>query len=409
MKIICRKVRGLGMTHSANSGTYSRRGTLLPAIILNGGLFRVISFLVIFTLCFQGSYSFAETYERQREGVSGQITPYEEEADRAGRLSPEQLETQQRLQEGLIERKEVLNGMVTLIRYQPTPEEVEDMPLKKTETEEKVIIEEKIVEKVEEPAKKTEKPKENGTITTARKVAEITVPIGFVLLIKDGADSGRKAYDWLTDRIDSMKDGMGSQEIQIEMKDVPTSLQKPLEQLLDVKGIDVKVPGTDFAVAKASLAAPSRLYNVEDILFTIDNITLDKVNENEFEIHVPSEARKDFEDKVLCLAKIKDKRGKTIEDKLLEGDVETLAMVLAEWARYAVCGFKFDKETEDIVARAVVKAVGVGVKSKVVRIVDNGLKRDEFGAVLLEKEIDKIVGEDKEAKKRIMRFIYPQE
>jgi len=367
-----------------------------------------ISFFVVFLLCLQQFYSYAQTYERERSVAAGEITPYDEEAGRAGRLSPEQLETQQRLQEGLIERKEVLNGMVTLIRYQPTPEEAEDMPLKKVGAGGKIIVEEVRVEKPEEPVKKAEEPRKNGAISAAKKAAEITVPIGVVLLIKDGADSGRKAYDWLTDRIDSMKDGIGSQEIQFEMKDVPWPLQKPLEQLLDVKGVDVKVPGTDFAVAKASLAVPSRLYNVEDILFTIDAITLDKVNDGEFEIRVPAEAKKDFENKVLCLAKIKDKHGKTIEDKLLEGDVETLAMVLAEWARYAVCGFSFDKETESTMAKAIVKVVGVGAQSKVVRIVDNGLKRDELGTVLLEKEIDKIVGEDKEAKERIMTYIYPE-
>jgi hypothetical protein len=239
------------------------------------------------------------------------------------------------------------------------------------------------------------------------RIAEITVPVGLMVLVKNGADSGVYTLDWLGERIDTMKDELSRKEIQVELEDVPEQFHAPLEQLLEVEGIEVRVPGTDYAIAEISTNTPSRHYDVAEEIFTIDAITLEKTTEDKFEVHVPASALKDFTQKVLRLTDKKGVDGKTIAQRVEEGEIEVLAMVLSEWARYNACGFSFDKDTESTVVKAVIKVAGIGLRSRAVRVIDKTIEDEQPAAVLLENEIRKIVGEDQQAWDRIMEFMYP--
>jgi len=313
--------------------------------------------------------------------------------------------------EKLIRQKEDQEKLMRNLR-QKRKKEAKDMPLKKEEVSAaKKVAKEPV--KAEKPHVEAKGPPPEEIIKKAAdslpaKAVEITVPVGFMVMVRDGADNGMRVLDWLGKRMDMVKDEVSRKEIRIEMKDVAEQFQVPLEQLLEVKGVAVHVPGTDYAIAKTSTAAPSRDYGVAEELFTVDGITLEKTAEDKFEIHVPADAKKDLKNRVLCLTGKKGADGKTITQKLEEGEVRALAMVLAEWARYSACGFSFDEDTEEKVVSAVIRVVGVGIRSRPVGVIDEVLEDEQPMAVMLETEIRKIIGEDQQAWDKIMGFMYPR-
>jgi len=75
-------------------------------------------------------------------------------------------------------------------------------------------------------------------------------------------------------------------------------------------------------------------------------------------IHVPREAREDFNNNLLRLTG-------PVKGVLKKGDVETLAKVLAEWARYSECGFNFDKDSRGLIIKTLFEEVDRTILAKV--------------------------------------------
>ena len=229
------------------------------------------------------------------------------------------------------------------------------------------------------------------------------VPLGPALLINKGRLAGGEAYDWLEDNVTSFKNGFRAKEFEIKVEEMPEEMRGSLEPLLEIEGVSVTVPGADYAVAGTQEEGPRMNYDVKDEIFTIDDISLEKTEEGSLVVRVPPSAEKDLEKKALCLSRVKDLEGKTVEERLREGDPATLAKVLAEGARYSAVGFKFSKEAEGEVARAVIRIMGVGMEDAVVRFEEKELKSEA-----LEEELQRIVGDDEEAWTRIRGFIHPR-
>ena len=83
-----------------------------------------------------------------------------------------------------------------------------------------------------------------------------------------------------------------------------------------------------------------------------------------------------------------------------------LAMVLAEWARYECCGFSFAPDTEDMIEKALVRIAKVGAHDPATGALYGIVSEEQPVAVLLESEILKIAGEDREAWDKIMDYLY---
>lgn len=359
-------------------------------------------------------------------GFSEEILPINIEEEEPTGISAEDFEARAQAKKEMLQQKTDKEDLMVQLKQKPKKVEGE-VPLKRKEgagsPQEEAAPTEEAAPKIEAPKApepdlvEPAEPKvvevevvepelaevEEAEIQEALTPANIAVPLGSVLLVKTGADSGVKIYEWVGKRMGGVRKDIASETLRIEVDELPEELKASIEPLLEVEGVGIEVPGTDYAVAKGSEVAPIMKYDVNDKLFTIDEITLEKKRTGEIVVHVPRGAKKDFSEKVLCLNKTKDDMGRTIRGRLESGDVEILAMVLSEWARYKRAGFKFDSESEGIVAKAVIRIVGVGVGDAVVR-----LETSEMSSKALEDEISRIVGDDKEAWDSIMEFIYPR-
>lgn len=363
-------------------------------------------------------------------GFSDEILPINIDEEEPVGISAESFEERARAKKEMITQKTDKEELMIQLKQQPKQAEAE-VPLKKkvsdaqetegaareqTDTGKKETLEEKAAEAlpevIEAPKVEPVKPEiiepelgEADEVEPAEtlKPRDIAVPMGSILLVKTSAEGSVKVYEWLEKHVSAARKDIASETLSVNMEEMPEELRVSLEPLLEVEGVKIEVPGADYAVAKDSKVAPIMEYDVKDEIFTIDEITLEKKKTGELLMYVPRNVKKDFSQKVLCLGSEKDALGKTIKQRLEEGDVKALAMVLAEWARYEKVGFKFSVETEEVVAKAVIRAVGVGVGDAVVRLEDS-----EVSSKALEDEISKIVGGDKKAWNSIMEFIYPK-
>ena len=247
----------------------------------------------------------------------------------------------------------------------------------------------------------TERRKEVEEMTMKRAM-KTTVPLGFVRVIETAAGMANDGYDLMAGKMSLVKEAARGRDIEIEIDEMPEELKPSLEKLMDVVDVEVKVPGVDFAIAERSKGAPTQKYDVKEEIFTINKITLEKTPRGALVVRVPSGAKKDLDEKVLCLSKEKNEKGLCIEERIKQGEVEAIAMVLAEWAKYASSGFVFDEETEVVMAKAIIKVVGVGMENSLVR-----LENEESTALILEGEVKKIIGDDADAWERIRGFMYP--
>lgn len=363
-------------------------------------------------------------------GFSNEILPTDEEESIG--ISAERYEERAKAKRDLIGQKVDRQELMMHLKQEPSRMEG-DVPLKKkaavipggeiTETEQVAEIEGRESEILEAPEFVELKPveivpaaPEPSQIEPVRpnlvepaetvdslKPADIAVPIGSVLLMKNGADVGGKMYKWIGNYVGDARKDLTGETLSIKVAELPKELQVSAGVLLEVKGVAVEVPGTEYAVAKTSEKVPEMMYNVTDNLFTIDEITLEKKKTGELLVRVPQHVEKDLNGKKLCLSREKNNEGKTIKERLEDGDIKALAMVLAEWARYEKTGFKFGSESEEVVAKALIRIVGVGVETAVVRLEEN-----ETNSKILENEIGKIIGDDEEAWSSIMNFMYPK-
>ena len=245
--------------------------------------------------------------------------------------------------------------------------------------------------------------KPNRLVSAIQAQGTIMASFGPALVIRKGIAAGGKAFEKLKESVSTFKSDLGAKEFEIKVEEMPEEIKSSLEPLLEVEGVSVTVPGADYAVAGTQEDAPRLDYDVKDEIFTIDEISLEKTEKGSLVLRVPSSAEKDLNKKTLCFSKAKDPEGKTVEDRLLEGDPATIAKVLAEWARYSTVGFDFSKEDEAKVAKAVIRIVGVGVEDRVVKIEDNEVRSEA-----LEEELRKIIGDDEEAWTRVLEFIHPR-
>ncbi|NQT32515.1 MAG: hypothetical protein HQ594_02445 [Candidatus Omnitrophica bacterium] len=374
-------------------------------------ILRALVFLIAFIFLFQQA-GFSDVYIHRRRGAFS-----DKEIEQDGRVSPSRLEEGQRQAEGRRKRAEDREKLMRELRRR-AQSQVKSMPLKGPEDAGGKVVDEQAKKKEEAkgllkdtaPAEKAgeieeirwEEIRPEEAATVGEKAVQMMVPFGPVFVTrnkKHEEETGVNVYD----RIKMVADEIGGKVMDIKADEMPESLQPALKQLLEVEGVEVMVPGAEFAVAKSFGEVPGMKYDVKEEVFSIDKIILKKAENGNFTIHIPSDVRKDFEDKNLSLSSKKGKNGKTVEQNLIEGDVETLAMVLAERARYDACGFEFDDSTASRVAKAIIKVVGIRTKSPLVRL-DSG----EIAEVSLESEIIKIVGDDAEALEEILRSVYPQ-
>jgi hypothetical protein len=181
---------------------------------------------------------------------------------------------------------------------------------------------------------------------------------------------------------------------------MPDNMRRSLEPLMEIEGVSVRVPGLDYAVAKLSEKAPDMQYNVKEEIFTVSRISLERTEKGSLSVKVPHNVVRDLEKRELCLSEEKNPEGKTVAMSLEEGDVRTLAKVLAAWARYSPSGFDFDAVAEEKVAKAIIRIAGIGADPAIVRV-----EPDDIYSSELMREIDLIVGADSGARERITDFM----
>ncbi|MDP8299301.1 MAG: hypothetical protein P9L88_05305 [Candidatus Tantalella remota] len=228
----------------------------------------------------------------------------------------------------------------------------------------------------------------------------IISPLGSALLVKNAANVSGKVYSWLDTKVSSIKKRSGDRITQINPENVPENVRGSLDQLFEVEGVSLSIPGVDYVVPGIEDLAAQEQTVIEENLFTIDRISLEKTACGKFVSRVPPDVVNDLDRKLLCFSSSPDAFGKTVAVKLEEGCVATLAKVLVKWASYSRMGFDFDKETEEKVVKAVIRAVGVGVEDAFVM-----LEESEMSSGELEAEIKKIIGNDQDAMSRIYGFI----
>ena len=348
-------------------------------------------------------------------GFSAEMLPGGSDAEKSGTMPAEDLEEQQARKQELLKQ---MGYKEDIIKLQASGASREESPLKKPRSAARpVFAETPRVEISATPPEIENVPDYNEVIKEAvYRVGDIEfsaveaddealmhIPVGTTLMVQKGVAAARRAYSWIDGKVSEARKEASHKEIKIEIEDMPEEVRSSLQPLLEVQGVSVKVPGADYAVAKTSEKAPDMKYDVKEEMFTIEKISLEKTAKGELVVQVPPEVIRNFDEKKLCLSDEKDVQGKTVAIKLEEGDIKTLAKVLAAWARYSPSGFHFDADAEEKVAKAVIRIVGVGVEDAFVR-----LEEDEISSRALEDEISMIIGNDTEARDRIMKFIYPK-
>ena len=225
-------------------------------------------------------------------------------------------------------------------------------------------------------------------------------PVGTILTIKKASGAIQKTSSRIKAEISAFFEVSSEKIIHIDPKTLPLQVKSSIENLSEVKDVAVFIPGAEYLVTSQPRQKDVKEYSVDDNIFTIDSISLEKTAKGEFVPRVPPEAAKDVEHKVLCFNSSKDDSGKTIKMKLEEGSVQDLAKVLVKWAEYSELGFNFDRETEETVVKALIKTKGVGTDDSFVKLEDKYISSG-----LLETEIKKIVGDDDKVIQRIYAFI----
>ncbi len=228
--------------------------------------------------------------------------------------------------------------------------------------------------------------------------------VGDVLAAKNFLEAMSKYYVWLSGKVIEFTNKPDEMVERIDPEKLSEGIRERLDKLSEVEGVNVAIPGADFV---ASIESPSPPFeeaqsDISEKLFTIDDIVLEKTAKGEFVSRVPASAAADLERKKLCFSYERDSYGNTVSSRLESGCVETLAKVLVRWAKYSELGFDFDKKTEEKVAKAVIRTVGVGIDDAFVKLEEKGLSSG-----LLEEEIRKISGGDEDTMLRVASFIRP--
>ena len=230
----------------------------------------------------------------------------------------------------------------------------------------------------------------------------VIMPLGEVRVIKNAAFAAQKAYFFLNEKVSAFRKPSEEKVTRIDPEKLPEEVKTSLERLSEVEGVSVSIPGADLVASLDTGDKVAPKYSVGEDIFTIDGISLEKTAKGDFVSRVPGEAARDFDNKKLCFSSSRDAYGKTVAMKIESGCAETMAKVLAKWAKYSRLGFEFDKKTEEKVVKGIIKIMGVGVDDAFVR-----LEERQVSAGVLEEEIRKIVGDDNDAMMRIAAFIRP--
>jgi hypothetical protein len=226
--------------------------------------------------------------------------------------------------------------------------------------------------------------------------------LGPVLMVKNTADAARNVFILVEESVAKVKKNSTEKVVHLDPKKIHHEARIALDQLSEVEGVAVSIPGAEFAISAGDNDQPSSKYEVEDNVFTIDSISLEKTARGGFVSRIPSDAKDAYETKTLSFCSEKDAEGKTVALRIEEGCAETLAKVLAKWAKYSSLGFDFDRDTEEKVIKAVIKFIGIGTGDVLVR-----LEEAEMSSGVLEREIAKIIGEDEATMTKIAKFINP--
>ncbi|MGB2600280.1 MAG: hypothetical protein WBC99_07555, partial [Candidatus Omnitrophota bacterium] len=208
------------------------------------------------------------------------------------------------------------------------------------------------------------------------------------------------AIDIFNTALDKAKEAItaiGSREISLDIDTIRRDLPEvwvPVERLLKVKGVELVLAGNaavDIAVFKATGVAPSTLYGIKESMFALDdNVKVVKTEDGKLILQVLNGGRNDFERKQLSLT---DSVKKTLETGDTETRIETLAKVLAKWARYNASGFNFEDTSQDTVVQALFSiATAIEARTNIRQLEDS---------------IDALVAEDTAARMSITAFIHP--
>jgi hypothetical protein len=190
-------------------------------------------------------------------------------------------------------------------------------------------------------------------------------------------------------------EGIGALAVAVDFANLPEALKASVKDMLEVKEVELMLAGNaavDIAVFKATRVAPSTLYKVDESIFSMDdNVKIIKTEEGKLKLQVQNGGREDFEGKQLSLTEsVKN----TFETGDMAERIETLAKVLAEWARYNATGFDFEGASQNTVVQALF-SITTAIEAR------TNIRQ-------LESSIDELVGADNEARSKITAFIHPE-
>lgn len=226
--------------------------------------------------------------------------------------------------------------------------------------------------------------------TVTRRPDHTFVILGTAQTISKTVENSKKFYAVINDMTSKFRISPSETLMYIDPVLITDEARSALNKLDQVEGVAVSIPGFEYAIGVNADRSAIPEYEVEDNIFTIDAILLEKTVSGEFISRIPASAKDSLDKKTLCLLFQKDAGGNTIASKIQNGCPRTIATVLAKWAKYASLGFDFDKDTDNIMSKGLVMLANSKAK---------------YPETSFETEIRKIIGDDKEALQRISVFM----
>jgi hypothetical protein len=195
------------------------------------------------------------------------------------------------------------------------------------------------------------------------------------------ATAMNKAAGVLAGAVDSVKDVTGSRTATIDLSKITDAAQRAqLQSLLDVEGVDITTSPAnvmDVIVALRTGKTASTLYGIDKAMFTLDGVMVQKTADDgvlqlSFDRGLVDKGVYDhFRNGLLELNEnisgilaqaITQLTEGTAQERMAAAKalVDTLGMILAEWARYAETGFKFGDDTAKLVQAAINAVIDSG-------------------------------------------------
>jgi len=158
-----------------------------------------------------------------------------------------------------------------------------------------------------------------------------------------------RALNLISRSTDMLKRAIGTDTLDVDLNRITDStIRSRLMRLMDIRGVDIPLKGT-IATAVAITMATGRDASavVGDAayagLYSIDNISVVKTADGRFVVKIPAEAKKAFWRSQLEFA----------GEKIDVSNMNSLAVLLVEWAKYSAFGFGLTSDTYDRLFTAV--------------------------------------------------------